>query len=104
MELNNTNARGIHDEKILVKAPHMEITFYCANGHTTIHAFASEVLESIPKIWQCFKCGEPAAIDKDNIPKKKRGRVYKSHWDYLCERRSENELNEILKERLKIIS
>jgi hypothetical protein len=86
-------------------ASHMTISFYCEHGHKTSHAFAAEALDKVPIEWTCAKCGEPASIDKENIPKKKRrGRMFKSHLQYVLERRNFEEGQELLNERVDIIN
>ena len=60
----------------------------------------------MPEFWQCRQCSEQAALVKDGkfveleVSHDRPGR---SHWEMLLERRSREELEEILQERLEYI-
>ncbi|WP_277033190.1 RNA polymerase-binding protein RbpA [Propionimicrobium lymphophilum] len=82
-------------------APRMRISYYCANGHETKPAFA--VGADIPEEWECTKCGLPAGKDKQNTPARPHTQVYKSHLDYVKERRSADEAKQILGDALSML-
>src|SRR5215204_682939 len=56
----------------------------------------------IPGTWQCRNGMEGTLIEGD-IPEPKKVKPPRTHWDMLLERRSVEELEELLKERLDII-
>jgi hypothetical protein len=57
----------------------------------------------IPAQWECPRCGA-VALSVDGIqPEAKNEKPARTHWDMLLERRSEKELEEILKERLELL-
>ncbi|MDR2566023.1 MAG: RNA polymerase-binding protein RbpA [Bifidobacteriaceae bacterium] len=81
-------------------AERVEVAYDCPDGHTTILPFALEA--EVPDYWQC-RCGMVAILrDAVNpiLPKEKRQR---SHWDMLMERRTVEELEEVLAERLGVL-
>jgi hypothetical protein len=79
-------------------------TYICGNGHTTEIVFAAEA--ELPETWQCRQCSHQAALVTDgqhvelSITTDRPGR---SHWEMLLERRSKEELEEILQERIEYI-
>lgn len=79
-------------------APRKRVSYYCANGHETKPAFA--VGAEVPEEWECIRCGLPANSDKENPPARPLTHVYKSHLDYVKERRSDEEAKAILVEAL----
>lgn len=80
-------------------APRQTIRFFCPEQHETQLIFAAEV--ELPETWDCKKCGRPALqeglieISQPEVVKETR-----SHFDFLLERRSRDELEEILSEAL----
>lgn len=78
--------------------------YRCGNGHITDLVFAADA--EVPEIWQCRQCSEEAAIVKDGkfveleVTHDRPGR---SHWEMLLERRTKEELEEILQERIDYI-
>lgn len=80
-------------------APRMHVTYYCLNGHRTRPAFAMDA--EAPSQWECPTCGLPAGQDPDNPPPRPRSEVYKTHLEYVRERRSDDEADRILAEALQ---
>ncbi len=80
-------------------APRQNVTFYCANEHTSMVAFAIEA--NVPEAWDCPKCGLPAGSDADNPPPPTKIEPYKTHLAYVKERRSDKEAKVILDEALQ---
>jgi RNA polymerase binding protein RbpA len=80
------------------EAPRRSVTYWCANGHATTPAFASDVAP--PPVWECPRCGFPAGQDRDNPPDPPRAEPYKSHLAYVKERRSDADGAAILAEAL----
>jgi hypothetical protein len=70
------------------------------NGEIFEVPFADDA--EIPGTWPCRNGMEGALIDGD-VPEPKKAKPPRTHWDMLLERRSVEELDELLKERLDII-
>lgn len=68
-------------------APRLRISFYCANGHETMPAFASDAEQ--PEHWDCPRCGLPAGRDRSAPPPAPSNEPYKTHLAYVRERRSD---------------
>ncbi|MFC4336254.1 RNA polymerase-binding protein RbpA [Salininema proteolyticum] len=74
------------------------VRFWCANGHQTAASFAMQA--DLPEQWDCRRCGWPASRDSANPPQRPVLKPYKTHLDYVQERRSEEEAEDILAEAL----
>ena len=57
----------------------------------------------VPDTWQCRNGLEGTLLDAGGLKEPKKVKVPRTHWDMLRERRSIEELEELLKERLEII-
>ena len=79
--------------------PKIRVSYWCADGHESRVAFAQEV-ESYPDLWDCPRCGLPAGQDQDNPPRAPKNEPYKTHLAYVKERRTEEEAEQLLEERL----
>lgn len=80
-------------------APRQDLGFYCSNGHHFALTFAAEA--ELPTEWECPRCGQPARRSDGVEPVVKETKPVRTHWDMLRERRSIEELEEILAERLQ---
>ena len=87
----NYSARALH-------------SFQCSNGHVSEITFAADA--EIPQLWQCKNCQKQAVlieagkqIELELVEEK----AVRSHWEMLLERRSREELEEILQERIEYI-
>ena len=87
------------DEGVLA-APRQETAYDCPKGHTTILPFSVEA--EVPAVWEC-RCGETAVLRDHEKPDEKPGKPQRTHWDMLLERRSEEELQELLDQRLELL-
>ena len=56
----------------------------------------------IPGTWLC-RNGQEGTLIEGDLPEPKKVKPPRTHWDMLLERRSHEELDELLKERLEII-
>ena len=63
--------------------------------------FAAEA--EIPSAWECRVCGATALLRDGAQPEEKKGKPARTHWDMLLERRSTEELEEVLAERLAVL-
>ncbi|MFC6155013.1 RNA polymerase-binding protein RbpA [Nocardioides yefusunii] len=82
-------------------APRQTVTYYCANTHHSVVAFAREA--AVPESWDCPKCGLPASLDAENPPPAPRIEPYKTHLAYVKERRSDTEAEDILEEAIQLL-
>jgi len=82
-------------------APRQNVTYDCPRGHVVDVPFAAEA--EIPPTWECRVCGSTALRVEGGDPEEKKAKPPRTHWDMLLERRSVDELEEILAERLEIL-
>ena len=82
-------------------APRLRATYDCPHGHQTDMPFAAEA--DVPPRWECRVCGEPALLRDGEQPEAKPTKPARTHWDMLLERRSTEELEEVLAERLAVL-
>src|SRR3954454_3375177 len=57
----------------------------------------------VPAVWDCTRCGVEALSVSGIQPEAKAEKPARTHWDMLLERRSEEELEDILKESLQLL-
>ena len=81
-------------------APRQVARYRTDNGEEFDVPFADDA--EIPGTWLCRNGLEGTLIEGD-IPEPKKVKPPRTHWDMLLERRSVEELDELLKERLEII-
>ena len=81
-------------------APRLIARYRTVNGEEFDLPFADDA--EIPGTWPCRNGMEGTLITGD-LPEPKKVKVPRTHWDMLRERRSIEELEELLKERLEII-
>jgi hypothetical protein len=74
------------------------VAFWCADGHVTRPRFA--VTATVPEVWECPRCGQPAGQDQGNPPSALTIEPYKTHLAYLRERRSDEDAETLLAEAL----
>ena len=77
--------------------PRIRVSYWCAKGHETQPVFLKMPEDQIPRTWDCRWCGGPASRD---------GRAaeaddpfddgYKSHLEYVKERRSGQDAEDVL--------
>ncbi|MDY5584920.1 MAG: RNA polymerase-binding protein RbpA [Arcanobacterium sp.] len=76
-------------------------SYTCTNNHTFTVTLAADA--EAPAIWEC-KCGAEAELvgsHGEEIDKSQK--TQRTHWDMLMERRTEEELEELLEERIKLL-
>jgi hypothetical protein len=71
------------------------------NGHEFEVTMSVEA--EVPAVWECPRCGAEALSTSGIRPEEKAEKPARTHWDMLLERRSEKELEDILKERLELL-
>ena len=87
------------DEGVLA-APRQESVYDCPNGHTIVLPFSVEA--DVPAVWEC-RCGASALLRDHERPELKPGKPIRTHWDMLLERRSEEDLQVLLDQRLALL-
>lgn len=97
-------AQSLEATSGIVFSERSDYTYTCKNGHETVMTFAAEA--ELPATWQCKSCSEQgvlqdatAAVPLDDQEDK----GPRTHWEMILERRTREELEEILAERLEII-
>lgn len=91
-------ATSYESDKDTELAPRQDVAFDCAQGHVTVVPMSLEA--EIPAVWECRVCGRIAKVRDGSDAAQKAAKPVRSHWDMLLERRSVDELEEILSERL----
>jgi hypothetical protein len=82
-------------------APRQIARYRTKNGGEFEIPFADDA--EIPYTWQCRNGMEGTLIQGGDPPEQKKVKVPRTPWEMLRERRSIEELEELLKERLEII-
>ena len=81
-------------------APRQVVTYDCPNGHTISMPFSVEA--EVPYSWEC-RCGAEAIMRDGEKPEEKPTKHVRTHWDMLLERRTIEDLEELLAERLGLL-
>jgi RNA polymerase-binding protein len=82
-------------------APRQAVEYACEKGHRFEMPFSVEA--EIPQEWECKVCGAPALLVDGDGPEEKKTKPARTHWDMLMERRTREELEEVLEERLAVL-
>jgi len=82
-------------------APRQIARYRTENGEEFDMPFAADA--AVPGTWLCRNGMEGALIEGGELAEPKKVKVPRTHWDMLRERRSIEELEELLKERLEIV-
>lgn len=82
-------------------APRQTVSYDCPQGHHFSVPFAAEA--EIPPTWECKVCGAEALLVDAEQPEPKKGKPARTHWDMLMERRTMDDLEEVLAERLQVL-
>jgi hypothetical protein len=93
--------QSFEDERGVEMAPRQQVEYVCADGHTFSVTMADEA--DIPFEWEDPKTGMVGQRVEGGEPLVKNEKPVRTHWDMLLERRSVDELEEILTERLELL-
>ncbi|WP_232547946.1 RNA polymerase-binding protein RbpA [Propioniciclava soli] len=93
--------KSLADSAGVELAARQDVAFICPNDHEFSLTFAAEA--ELPTLWECPRCGTEARRADGVEPEVKEGKAPRTHWDMLRERRSIEELEGILAERLQEI-
>ncbi len=93
-------SKSLESEEGVVFADRFEAKYVCANGHDFVIAMALDA--EPPATWEC-RCGEFADLVGDAVEEEdsKAIKPQRTHWDMLLERRSLEELEQLLQEQLE---
>ncbi|MBD0292044.1 MAG: RNA polymerase-binding protein RbpA [Jiangellaceae bacterium] len=94
-------ATSYEDERGVELAERQAVTYECAHGHTFEMTFSVEA--EVPALWDCPRCGAQALRVETNRPEEKPAKPPRTHWDMLLERRSIEDLEQLLDERLQLL-
>lgn len=85
-----------------VRQPRIRVSYWCLKGHETALVFAQLPEDQIPGVWDCRRCGaganrgETHPGPEDALGEGAPAEGYKSHLDYLKERRSSQDAEDAL--------
>ncbi|HET7531127.1 MAG TPA: RNA polymerase-binding protein RbpA [Mycobacteriales bacterium] len=79
-------------------APRQDVSYDCPHGHVTAVPMSSDA--ELPATWECRICGATALLRDGAEPEAKKIKTPRTHWDMLLERRSIEDLEEVLAERI----
>ena len=79
-------------------ADRMEVTYTCVSGHEFTRVFAADI--TVPGTWDCPRCGKTGTSDSEPAANDTSASA-RSHWDMLMERRTMDELADMLAVRVK---
>jgi len=94
-------AQSFEDERGVEMAPRQQVEYVCKDGHTFTVTMSVEA--EIPYTWEDPKTGKVGVRVEGDAPETKAQKPIRTHWDMLLERRSVDELEEILTERLELL-
>lgn len=94
-------SKSLADSSGVELAARQDLSFDCPKGHHFTLTFAAEA--ELPTLWECPRCGSEARRSDGVEPEAKEVKPPRTHWDMLRERRSIEELEDILAERLEEI-
>jgi len=93
--------QSFEDERGIEFAARQQVGYRCPQGHEFEITMSEEA--EVPAVWECPRCGAEALNTSGAKPEEKAEKPVRTHWDMLLERRSEKELEDILKERLELL-
>jgi hypothetical protein len=93
--------QSFEDERGIEFAARQQVGYRCPQGHEFEITMSDEA--EVPANWECPRCGSEALNTSGAQPEEKVEKPARTHWDMLLERRSEKELEDILKERLELL-
>lgn len=94
-------ATSYENDEHVRPAERLIVAYDCPRGHITTVPFSTEA-EEIPVLWEC-RCGSEALQRSAARPDDKPTRHVRTHWDMLMERRTIDDLQELLDERLDLL-
>ncbi|MEQ6899755.1 RNA polymerase-binding protein RbpA [Nocardioides sp. YIM 152588] len=93
--------QSFEDERGIEFAARQQVGYRCPRAHEFEITMSMEA--EVPAVWECPRCGLEAASTSGIQAEEKVDKPQRTHWDMLLERRSEEELEAILTERLELL-
>ena len=79
------------------RLPRIQVSYWCAKGHETQLVFLRLPDEQIPSSWDCRRCGALASREgREPAHDEQAEEGYKSHLEYVKERRSSQDAEAVL--------
>ena len=97
---SNLSTRSYETDDHVEFAPRLMTHYDCPEGHTITMPFSVEA--DVPPTWEC-RCGRTALLRDGVMPEPKAAKHVRTHWDMLLERRSIEDLEVLLEERLDLL-
>lgn len=94
-------AVSYEDDRGVRLADRLEIDYDCPGCGTFTMIFSVEA--DVPAVWECRDCGAKSLRVNGELPEEKPTKPVRTHWDMLLERRSIEELEDLLEERLDLL-
>ncbi|MDR0435617.1 MAG: RNA polymerase-binding protein RbpA [Propionibacteriaceae bacterium] len=94
-------AKSFEDEEGIEFAARVALGFDCAESHHFEITFAIEA--DMPTEWECPRCGKMALRTDGTRSDERDSKPPRTHWDMLRERRTIDELEDLLRERLEAL-
>lgn len=95
-------AKSMESDENIEYAPRINVRYDCPNGHEISLTFSVEA--EVPAVWECNICGDEALRRNFEQPvPDKPVKLPRTHWDMLRERRSLEDLEVLLNERLELL-
>lgn len=94
-------AQSFEDERGVEMAPRQEVAYVLPDGRTFTVTMSEEA--EVPLQWEDPKSGVVGRLVDGAEPEAKDEKHVRTHWDMLLERRSVDELEEILTERIELL-
>ncbi|AOZ72636.1 electron transporter [Boudabousia tangfeifanii] len=95
-------ANSLESEKGVVFVDRVEVRYECICGNTFTVPLSTEA--EPPATWECNQCSEHAILSGEAEQESAApAKVARTHWDMLCERRTEEELEILLEQQLKLL-
>lgn len=96
---SSIGSKSLESEYGVEFAPRVEATYDLPDGRVLVIPFSAEA--EIPPVWET-PSGRGVLRDSE-LPEEAPGKKQRTHWDMLLERRSREELQELLDERLELL-
>src|ERR1700710_3094985 len=93
--------QSFEDERGIEFAARQQVGYRCPQGHE--FEITMSVEADVPAVGEGPRWGEEGLSTAGILPEVKVEKPARTHWDMLLERRSEKELEDILKERLELL-
>jgi hypothetical protein len=94
-------ATSYEDERGVELAEREVVAYGCTTGHRFEVTFSTDA--EIPVLWECPKCGAESLRVATDRPEEAPAKPARTHWDMLLERRSIEDLEALLDERLELL-